>query len=568
MHGSKMTRRDFNKSMALGMTSLAAVTASAPASGGPKPPDSSAHLEDDRPIALRFFGAPDAELLTREFEESFQGVLRKNFVAKAADGFPPGFIGATPRGQIWGGSMWTRDGGTFMRELVMRGYYEHAALVAECLIGMVEKNPEGFYSFPMFFKGSKPGTVDWPPGMHVTTDLAVARYGTELDGTTSIIIGMVLLWERLPDGHPAKNHIREFLFQDASPVNYLKSQLKTQPLVPGSGEFGGGMGSPGDHYNVVQNNLSMLALLAAANMADESGSKGVAEEDRQLAGKVRDDMEKYLVEKDGGWIWCIDIKTLKADPAVIDSEANRGFGGIDGVACMYSDVLGIEPLASSWKGIQHCQATFNRLYHTPLRQQQFDRYGIWTQFDLLGGGLQTSPAYGQGYAIQTMLLYEKLEMAEKALSWLANATYHPVPEYQVHRESPYFFYERTYSPDAVGKMPLEEGCGALALVCVSEPLKVSRLMLGVDDTALPTTRIIPRIPPGWKGVEASNWPIRTRQGIARADIRFEKKGTGAQLTLQLAPGQQIDELKVRMPSANGYTWREQKHVNAVRFTTH
>lgn len=546
---------------------LAVMTIPVPASAGSNSADSSRRLEDDQPVSLRFFGSPDADLLTREFEESFQGVLRKNFVAKAENGFPAGFVGASPRGQIWGGTMWSRDGGTFLRELVMRGYYEHAALLAECLMSLVEKNQGGFYSYPMFFKGSKPGTVDWPTGMTATTEPVVPRSGTELDGTASIIIGMVLLWERLSDGHPAKNHIREFLLQDGSPVNYLKSCLKTQPLVAGSGEFGGGMGSPGDYYNVVQNNLSRLALLAAANLAEKSGSEGQAGEYRQLAAKVRDDMEKYLVDKDGGWLWCIDPKTLKPDPAVNDSEANRGFGGLNGVACMYSDVLGFEPLTSSWQGIQHCEKTFDRLYQTPLRQQQFQRYGIWTQFDVLAGGLLASPAYGQGYALQTMLLYDKLEMADKALSWLANATYRPVPGYKLHRDSPYYFCERTYSPDAVGKIPLEEGCGALNLVCVTEPLKVSRLLLGVDDTALPSVRIIPRIPSSWKGVEASNWPIRTRRGIARAGIRFERQGTGGQLTLQVAPGQQIDDLKVRMPSADGYTWREQKHVTAVNFVT-
>ena len=527
--------------------------------------NSSIRLEDDKPISLRFFGSPAADLFTREIEESFHGVLENNFVAKPGNGFPAGFVSTSPAGQIWGGTMWTRDGSTFMRELVMRGYYEHAALLAECLMSLVEKNHEGFYTFPMFFKGSKPGTVDWPPSMNVTNDLVVPRSGTELDGTTSIIIGMLLLWERLPDGHPARNHIREFLSQSASPVNYLKSQLKTQPLVPGSGEFGCGMGCEGEWDNVVQNNLVMLALRAVGNMSEELGSKGLAEDYRNLASKVRDNLEKYLVDKDGGWIWCIDPKTMKPDPAVNDSKENKGFGGINGVASMYADVLGFEPLTSSWKGIQHSEETFQRLYRTPLRLQQFERYGIYTQFDVLAGGLLTSPAYGQGYAIQTMLLYEKLEMADKALSWLANATYNPVPEYKLHRASPYYFYERTYSPDAVGKMDLEEGCGALNLVNVSEPLKVSRLLLGVDDSTLECIRIIPRMPPSWKGVEARNWPIRTRSGTVRADIHFEKKETGAELTLKLAPGQQIDDLKVRMPTRNCYVWREQKHASSVRF---
>jgi hypothetical protein len=166
-----------------------------------------------------------------------------------------------------------------------------------------------------------------------------------------------------------------------------------------------------------------------------------------------------------------------------------------------------------------------------------------------------------------MLLFDKLAMAEKALSWLANATYNPVPEYKLHRASPYYFYERTYSPDAVGKITLTEGCGALNLVNVSEPLKVSRLLLGVDDLAPQYVRIIPRIPPSWKGVQTSNWPIRTGRGVVRARILFERKGTGAELTVKLAPGQVIDDLKVRMPSRNGYTWFEQKHARTVHFVT-
>jgi hypothetical protein len=497
----------------LGCILLLTITAASARPGdNSERPDRSRRLEDDEPVSIRFFGSRTADLLTRELEESFQAVLQRDFVGETANNLPAGFVHASPPGQGWAGTMWSRDGGTFMRELVMRGYYQHASLLAECLMRLVQKNQEGFYSFPEYFKGSKQGA------------------GTELDGTASIIIGMVLLWERLPNGHPTKNHIQEFLFQEASPINYLKSGLQTQPLLAGSGEFGGGCGIQGEYDNVVQDNLAMLALLAAANMAEESGSGGLAEEYRRLAARVRDAMEKYLVDKDGCWIWCIDPKTLKPDPAIINSEINRGFGGLNGVACMYSDVLGFEPLTSSWQSIQHGEKTFMRLYRTPLRRQQFDRYGIWTMFDVFRAGLSSGPSYGDGYAIQTMLLYDKLEMADRALSWLANSTYDPVPEYKLHRESRYYFYERSYSPDAVGKIPLEEGCGALNLVNVTEPLKVSRLLLGVDDTTLQLVRIIPRIPPSWKGVEAQHWPVRTRRGVVRANILFERRGSGARLT--------------------------------------
>jgi hypothetical protein len=519
-------------------------------SGAAAAPPPQIRVGEDQAVSLRFFGSPDADLFTQELNESFQGVLEKNFYAQSRDGFPAGFVSASLPGFPWAGTMWTRDGGTFMRELVMRGYLEHASLLAECLMHLVEKNQEGFYSFPEYFKGSKPGQ------------------GTEMDGTTSIIIGMVLLWERLPDGNATRNDIEQFLFGDASPLNNIEAQLKSEPLIAGSGEFGCGLRVPGLCYNVVQNNLVRLALFAAARMADESGDAARGERYRALAARVTSGMEKYLVADDGAWIWCIDTKTMKPDPQVLNAPGNKGIGSINGVASMYADVLGLDPLASWTKDFQHSEKTFEQLYTTPLRKTEFDRYGIWTQFDLLAGGLLSSPSYGQGYAIQTMLLFDKMTMAEKALSWLANATYRPVPEYKLHRNSPYYFYERTYSPNAVGKIPLDEGCGALNLVNVSEPLKVSRLMLGVDDHSPREVDLIPRIPPGWKGVDARNWPIRTSKGIVRADILYQTTDSGAELTLTLAPAEQIDDLKVRLPEKSGFVWRQMKHVRAAHFVTH
>lgn len=81
-------------------------------------PEGSIRPDDDQPITLRFFGSTTADLFTRELEASFQGVLKENYYAQARDGFPPGFISASAPGMPWGGTMWTRDAGTFMRELV------------------------------------------------------------------------------------------------------------------------------------------------------------------------------------------------------------------------------------------------------------------------------------------------------------------------------------------------------------------------------------------------------------------------------------------------------------------
>ena len=544
---NEMTIRQISLFACITLFACAAIEAPHPANA--QQPRNGIQLQNDQPVTLRFYGSPDADLFTRELDASFQGVLEENFYPTARDGFPAGFISASAPGMPWGGTMWTRDAGTFMRELVMRGYYQHAALIAECLMHLVEKNQDGFYTFPRYFRGS-------------THDS-----GTEFDGTAAIVIAMEILWERLPQGDPTRQDIQEFLSADASPVNYFRFALRKEPLVAGTGEFGCGMKISGECYNVVQNNLMMLALVAMARMADESGMPAEAQDDRRLVEKLRAGMEKYLVDKDGAWIWAVDTKTLKPDPAVLDNPVNLGTGSLNGVGSMYADVLGFLPLDSRWSGIEHSEKTFAKLYETPLRKKEFDRYGIWTQTDVLGDGLGSSPSYGQGYATQEMLLLDKLEMAGKALAWLANATYSPVPGYKIRRASLYYFYERTYSPDAVGKVKLDEGCGALNLVNVSEPLKVARLLLGVDDYEPDLVRIIPRIPPNWKGVEAANWPIWTGHSIVRAHIEFEKRETGGALTISLDAGQRIDDLKVRMPSKKGYVWEERRHVNNVHIET-
>lgn len=501
----------------------------------------------DRPGQLRFWGCEAAELYTREIAESYAGVLRHNYVSQPGEKYPPGFVHASPIPQPWSGTFWTRDGGTFLRELVLWGNLEHACLTTECLIQLVDRNEDGFYAFPEYFKESQRAS------------------GAELDGTTSIVIGMSLLWQRLPAGHPTREQIYAFLHQQDSPVGYVLHELAKSPLLAGTGEFGGGCGIPGFHCNVVQNYLAILALNAAANMESEQGDQARAGTYRQAAQTLRSNMMKHLVAPDGAWIWCVDPKTLKPDPAIINHEINKGFGGLNGPACMYADVLGLDPLASDLPEADACLKTLEALYQVPGRKQQFDKYGIWPQFDVFRGGLSSGPSYGDGYALQTMLLYDKMDMAERALQWMATSTYRPVPEYKLNRESPYYFYERSYSPDAVGKVALEEGCGALNLVNVTEQLKVARLILGVDDTSLEVVKIIPRLPKSWNGVEASNWPIRTKAGPIRANIKCEKNGEGTHFTLTVNSGKPIQRLEVRIPGngSNPPAWHKQENVAHV-----
>jgi hypothetical protein len=505
-------------------------------------------LDEGKTGTIRFFGTRSADLFTREIEESFHGALEKDFISGSGGTMPKGFVQASPTGQAWSGTMWTRDGGTFMRELVQWGYLEHAVLLSDCLIDLVRKNDEGFYSFPEYFEGSKPGT------------------GKELDGTTSIIIGMAALWERLPKENAARKRIQEFLAGPASPVAYLRHRLGKEPLIAGTGEFGPGCGLPGEAVNVVQNGLVILALRAAAGVSEGQGDNKDARKLRDLAKKVSDAMLTHLVDAEGRWIWCVNPESLKPDPAIVNHEINMGFGGLNGVAAMRADVLGFDPIGTKDSFYAPSEKTLQSLYDVPLRKQQYDKYGIWSQFDVFRAGLSTSPSYGQCYALQTMLLYDKLELADKGLTWFATATYVLIPGYEVPRESPYYFHERMYSPEAPGKVELEVGCGALNLVNVTEALKVARLVLGVDDTSSKLVRLVPRVIPSWKGVEAKNWPILTSGGLVHADILVERHESGMKLTLKVKDGS-IPELSVRLPSAKGLKRFVRRNVKELSLET-
>jgi hypothetical protein len=518
-------------------------------------PASAFNLQADQPGQLTFFGSDSAGLFTKEVSESYKGMLELDYVAKSDEKFPAGFLSASPIGQPWYGTMWTRDAGTCMRELVQWGYYQHACQVAQCVIDSVGTDSNGFIAFPRF--------ID-PQGGR--------QNGSEMDGQTATIIAMAGLWQRLPAEDPFRARLYEFLHNPSSPVRGLDHFVAVGPLVPGSGEFGGGKGH--DNYNVIQNNLSALALLSAANMEDEAGDHATAKKWRKDAKALFHNIEKYLVNRKGAWIWGIETNTMQPNHTDVDSAANSGGGGINGVICMSADVLGFNPADWPWQGaVIHGKKTFDQLYAFPPRKEQFEKYGIWPQMNFAHKGLLTSPSYGQGYALQDMLLLEKLDMADHGLNFLAQGTYHAtnlvwkLNKDQYERRSPYYFYERMYSPDAAGKMELTAGCGPLNLVNVSEPLKVARLIAGVDDTSLDKVQIIPRLPASWSGYHMENWPVATSHGVARVDISCEKKDGHVNFTLHTRQGVIIPKLTVRLPGQKKPVWKSQKNVEDFNFTT-
>jgi hypothetical protein len=178
-------------------------------------------------------------------------------------------------------------------------------------------------------------------------------------------------------------------------------------------------------------------------------------------------------------------------------------------------------------------------------------------------------SYGQGYALQTMLLYDLPDMATKALSYMIKATRTPPPFYRVDRDSEFHFYERYYSIDYEPLAVPEQGCGALNLVNVSEPLKVARLLAGIDDASPDIVKIIPRIPETWKGFHAINWPVRLGKEVIRVDIDYQRTRDEKVLSIKTKNGKVIPHVEIRTPLVTGqsgsYTRQTFRNVSDARF---
>ena len=482
-------------------------------------------------MELIFSGTHEADLFTQEVAESLAGVLAKNCDWPAH----PGFVSASVDGRFWWDTMWTRDAGVFLREMAYWGYLEQGLQTFRCLFQHVRPNQDGFNMFPEHFNPGKPAS------------------GSELDGTAAILIGGVLLWERLPVHDPARLEIWQVVSGPNSPTRGLLKALGEKPLVAGSGEFGGGCGIQGDFYNVVQNNLIRLALLAVGAAAKRLGDEALAVECMQSAERILIGMLANLRYPDGTWMWCRRAPDLRIDYEILNHEINAGFGGLNGVLAMSGDVLGLIPEPEEdW--VNPSVSTFLHLLSQPERLRQFSRCGMWTQFDRYLQGLSTGPSYGHGYAVQAMQLMDWPELYTPAIKWLAQATKETLPGQVLQRDSQYWFYERYYSPDAVGRIALDEGCGALNLVCVMEPLKIARLIVGLDDHDPEHLKLIPRLPIGWKNVKATDVPVLTPKGLVQAAISITAGEDGAVQSVHIDAGRSLQQIKIRLGTAKRPEW--------------
>ena len=493
-------------------------------------------IPPERRARIQFSGCTEAELFTREISDSFDGVMAKNRIM-ANGGLSTGAFTASVEGRPWTDTIWMRDNGAMLRELVHYGEFEAAKALFLALTRSVEANADGFWTFPMF------------------TKIGEKQSGDEWDGTALIVVSAILLWERLPREDPVRRQVEEFLLATESPIRAVIAAVARHQLVAGSGEFGGGLGVEGAFFNVVQNAMIAWMLdLTATRLRPTDKRAGELRRECVTAGAgLKAKLVSHFVAAEQTWLWALNRETFEPSAEAMTATANQGFGGVNGVFSHASDVHGVLPLADPASWVAPSVQTFLALLARPQRAEQFSRHGMWTQFDLVHDGFITGPSYGQGYALQSMLLMDRPELYTPAANWLARATF--APEYPITRANPHWFYERYYSPDDPLRKTRDEGCGALNLVCVAEPLKAARIMAGLDDHADDEVVIVPRLPLGWAGLQVEALPVRMAAGHTRVDFEVVADATGAVIRVSGKSEAALPTLRVRLGTAREPIWR-------------
>ncbi len=249
----------------------------------------------------------------------------------ANGGLSTGAFAASVDGRPWTDTIWMRDNGAMLRELVHYGEFEAAKALFLALTRSVEPNADGFWTFPMF------------------TKVGEKLSGDEWDGTALIVVSAILLWERLPREDPVRRQVEEFLLAPESPIRAVIAAITRHQLVAGSGEFGGGLGVEGPFFNVVQNAMIawMLDLAAPRFRTPDGRSEEFGRACVAVGEALKAKLVSNFVAADQTWIWALSPGTFEPSTEAMTATANQGFGGVNGVFSHASDVHGVLPLADA-----------------------------------------------------------------------------------------------------------------------------------------------------------------------------------------------------------------------------
>lgn len=261
-----------------------------------------------------------------------------------------------------------------------------------------------------------------------------------------------------------------------------------------------------------------LGLLACAEMADAVGRHDRARRWRAVAVRMRRAMEGYYPRAVARWgdVW---------DP-------DRSAGWAPGHAVLAPIVIGADYLG--YDAARRLPAGWLARTERTYRMQMARNRPAWCAPTGLG--------YSQCYAAQAALLLDRMADAERLVGWMARLCFAP------RLADPYRVPE---GATVAGDGSVWRRWGDLGnLYQLAEVVYTVHEMAGIDDFSGPRPLFIPRLPPGWRGLEARGWPVRAHADgasvLARADVTLRRDKRERFCRLDIALSAPIDGCDARL----------------------
>ena len=393
---------------------------------------------------------------------------------------------------------WTRDLGRTAAELVRFGRGEHAKACAEWVFSMIRHWEDE--DAPL-----------WRDAFRLPRHVQriLQRYETrvghgcfENDGHALITLFVWEIWRRLPDGGEwVKSHIDDI----RALGNWYVWQFE-HPELSGAtdilwsdSEASGWDNRVGASFYVEI--VSREALLACAELTRAAGLPTDAERFEALAAKMKAAIfANYPGETPDGVTW----------------QNHEAWGGQTNIAHI---ILG-------------CDRGHMDIYRNDAEFTEYDRVAALRNARKYNGDVGGGMGYCQAFTLQSALLSDDMESAEKMLRDTARMIWHPVTQ-------PYIVPENVIRSKRGAYVRIGDLGNS---VQQSEILKALRIVVGISDNV--GLEFIPRIPASWSGVSVKNYPVLHHGHII--DINFSYNRVDGREIFELGFPEPTDGFTVRV----------------------
>jgi len=480
---------------------------------------------------VKFIGPPEATILTNVFLENTIGLLDRvddstgmvhESALKAANYI--GWVGYLPNLQAYYDDSYTRT--HFIALLSNMGYLSKAEKAVDYFDEWMMYFPK---SYPALQMGGKPVPghatviankphiyfdelvkVGWP------TKFKTRDYGNpETDGHGLLMLSRWRAWAKAGSTKDWIDRRWEAVQEAAEWIPWCldnpQLSLSEHGLLYAESE--GGMNIESLYCNVP----CYFGLLASAQMAEVAAKSGVAQRWRAQAARLLDAMNAYFPITHGDWgdIW--------------DPKKAGGWGLPTGTSPIFEgmELYGYDAANLLPPGWKERSSRTHAMQVSKLNLPYCDPSAL---------------GYGQGFMTESALLLDRMEDATHMTGWMTKLCFAPRQPYPFRVPESAIVKSDGSKWSRGGDLGNGFQMGEVLLVC--------HILLGIDDYAAGTLKLMPRLPVGWTGVSVRNWPVRVlsieKSQMAMLSMELTRDKNCKRCDFYISADKPIDDLAIRL----------------------